>query len=246
MQYKVLSDIANHNHIQNQVTLNLWPEFIFHDPISNNYWGKLFECFPEYQFSLESNGAIMGTGNCLPYRWDLPFEELPEGGWDAIFEKAIEDKRVGIKPNTLNGLQIAVNKTHQGKGVSSLVLKEMAAIAKAKGFQYVTIPVRPSLKSQYPLTPIDHYIKWRREDDLPFDPWLRVHERFGGKIVKVCHESMRIPGSIKDWEQWTGLKFFESGDYIIEGALNPVKIDLENDYGLYIEPNVWVLHEIKF
>lgn len=244
MTYRVLSDISDHNDIQNQVTLELWPEFILHDPVSNNYWGKLFECFPEYQFSLESYGEIIGTGNCLPFRWDEDFEALPESGWDGIFEKAMKDKAKGIKPNTLNGLQIAVNKNHQGKGVSSLVLKEMAAIAKAKRFQYVTIPVRPSLKSQYPLTPIDHYIKWRREDGLPFDPWLRVHERFGGKVVKVCHESMRIPGSIKDWEQWTGLRFFESGDYIVEGALNPVHIDLEKDLGLYIEPNVWVLHEI--
>jgi hypothetical protein len=55
---------------------------------------------------------------------------------------------------------------------------------------------------------------------------------------------MRIPGSISDWEQWTGLKFFESGDYVIEGALNPVNIDLEKDLGIYTEPNVWVLHQL--
>ncbi len=244
MNYVVLKNVHDHNEIQNRVTLELWPEFILHDPVSNKHWGELFELFPQYQFSLESNGAIIGTGNCLPYRWDLPFEELPEGGWDAIFEKAIDDKRADIQPNILNGLQIAVNKNHQGKGVSSLVLKEMASIARKEGFQYVTIPVRPSLKSKYPLIPIDHYINWRREDGLPFDPWLRVHERFGGKIVKICHESMRIPGTISDWEQWTGLRFFDSGDYVIDGALNPVNIDLEKNLGLYIEPNVWVLHEI--
>src|SRR6056297_1365177 len=245
MTYKVLSDISDHNDIQNQVTLELWPEFILHDPVSNNYWGKLFECFPEYQFSLESDGEIIGTGNCLPFRWDEDFEELPEAGWDAVFEKGMKDKAAGIKPNILNGLQIAVNKNHQGKGVSTLVLKEMAAIAREKGCQFITIPVRPSLKSKYPLIPIDRYVNWRRKDGLPFDPWLRVHERFGGKIVKICHESMRIPGTISDWEHWTGLRFFESGEYIVEGALNPVKIELEKDFGLYIEPNVWVLHEIK-
>ena len=151
----------------------------------------------------------------------------------------------GFKPSGYIRRTFVMEREAKGEGVSSLVLKEMAAIAKAKGFQYVTIPVRPSLKSQYPLTPIDHNIKWRREDGLPFDHWLCVHERFGGKIVKVCHESMRIPGTISDWEQWTGLRFFESGDYVIEGALNPVKIDLENVCGVYIEPNVWVLHEIK-
>lgn len=73
---------------------------------------------------------------------------------------------------------------------------------------------------------------------------LSIRQKPCGKIVKVCHESMRIPGSISDWEQWTGLKFFESGDYVIEGALNPVNIDLEKDLGIYIEPNIWMLHQL--
>lgn len=37
--------------------------------------------------------------------------------------------------------------------------------------------------------------------------------------------------------------FGNSGDYVVEGALNPVSIDLQNNVGEYIEPNVWVLHE---
>jgi hypothetical protein len=37
--------------------------------------------------------------------------------------------------------------------------------------------------------------------------------------------------------------FGESNKYIVQGALNPVNIDLENDLGEYIEPNIWVLHK---
>jgi GNAT superfamily N-acetyltransferase len=245
MDYKVLKNIPNHNAMQNAITDSLWSEFMFHDPVSGKNWEKLFEYFPEYQFSLTCDDEIIGVGNCLPFYWDKCFDELPEEGWDWVFEKGVSDYEKGVKPNVLNGLQIAVNAKWQGQGVSTKVLKEMAAIAKVNGLDYVTIPVRPSLKSKYPLTSIDHYINWKRDDGLPFDPWLRVHARFGGKIIKPCHEAMRIPGRIQEWEKWTGMTFPESGEYVVNGALNPIVISLEEDLGVYIEPNIWVLHEIK-
>jgi len=37
--------------------------------------------------------------------------------------------------------------------------------------------------------------------------------------------------------------FGESNKYIIPGALNPININLKNNSGKYIEPNVWVLHK---
>jgi len=36
--------------------------------------------------------------------------------------------------------------------------------------------------------------------------------------------------------------FGDDGEYVIEGALNPIKIDLQNDMGEYVEPNAWILH----
>ena len=41
------------------------------------------------------------------------------------------------------------------------------------------------------------------------------------------------------------MTFPESGEYVVNGALNPIVISLEEDLGVYIEPNIWVLHEIK-
>jgi len=43
-------------------------------------------------------------------------------------------------------------------------------------------------------------------------------------------------------EEWCGLEFPESGNYVVEGALVPVEIDRERDYGAYREPNVWMRH----
>lgn len=55
---------------------------------------------------------------------------------------------------------------------------------------------------------------------------------------------MYIPGTISDWEEWTGLKFPESGDYVVDGALVPVKVDCSKDLGEYVEPNVWVAYKL--
>jgi len=41
------------------------------------------------------------------------------------------------------------------------------------------------------------------------------------------------------------MTFFQTGQYIIEGALTLVNIDREADLGEYIEPNVWVVHKIE-
>src|SRR6056297_589911 len=214
MNYKVIKNIKNHNKIQNDISLPLWPEFMLHDAVALNNWSKLFELFSDYQFSLKLGNEFVGMANCIPLRWENPFDELPEEGWDWAFKKGIEDREKGITPNMLNGLQIVVDRKHQRKGVSSMILKEMKKLAKNKGFKYIIIPVRPSLKSKYPLISIDDYIVWEREDGQLYDPWLRVHERAGGEVVKVCHRAMNIKGTVNQWQDWTGLMFFQSGEYV--------------------------------
>jgi len=92
---------------------------------------------------------------------------------------------------------------------------------------------------------MDDYIHWENEKKLPFDPWIRVHVKAGGKIVSTCTRSMDISGTIADWEEWTNSRFPISGDYMIDEALVPVKIDVTKNTGHYMEPNVWIAHEIK-
>jgi hypothetical protein len=55
---------------------------------------------------------------------------------------------------------------------------------------------------------------------------------------------MTITGPVAAWEGWTDMRFPDSGPYIVPGALTPVTIDREADKGIYVEPNVWMLHEI--
>jgi hypothetical protein len=106
-------------------------------------------------------------------------------------------------------------------------------------------PVRPSQKSKYPLTSIDDYVQWKNDEGLPFDAWLRVHARLGARILKPCHQAMKISGTRAQWEEWTGMRFPQSGHYVLPGGLNPMELNIETDEGIYVEPNVWMVHEIR-
>lgn len=91
---------------------------------------------------------------------------------------------------------------------------------------------------------MERYVRWRRTDGAPFDPWLRVHWRLGGEILKTAHPSMVVEATVDEWETWSSMAFPESGDYLVPGALVPVQIDREMNVGRYVEPNVWVHHPI--
>jgi hypothetical protein len=100
------------------------------------------------------------------------------------------------------------------------------------------------LKSLCPLIPIERYARWKRADGSPFDPWLRVHWRFGAEQLRVAPKAATITGTVADWEEWTGMSSPESGEYVVPGALQPIVIDRERDIGRYEDPNVWMRHRI--
>jgi hypothetical protein len=92
--------------------------------------------------------------------------------------------------------------------------------------------------------PIERYAHWTRPDGLPFDAWMRVHARLGAEVIALAPQSMYITGTVVDWQEWTGLRFPESGQYVVQGAPQPIEINLEKDLGVYYDPNVWMLHEV--
>ena len=105
-------------------------------------------------------------------------------------------------------------------------------------------PVRPTAKHLEPFTPIGEYVARRTAEGLPADPWLRVHVRAGGVIVKVAPASMVIPGTIAEWSRWASMAFPASGQIAVPGALVPIHVSLEQDQAVYVEPNVWVRHSV--
>lgn len=248
-RYKIISpqDLPDYRQRAGDIAEASWPEFMLHDPIAEENWHELFDRFVEYQFALldTETGRMAAMGNSLPFCWDQSLEDLPEGGWDWVFLKAIKDHKAGNKPNIQSAIQINIHPDYQSKGLSATMVRAMRGIAKSKWFESLVAPVRPNQKGRYPLTSIDDYIRWTNTDGLPFDAWLRVHAKAGAAILKPCHEAMTIRGTRAEWEEWTRLVFPQSGSYVIPGALNPIEMDVEKDEGVYIEPNVWMVHHLS-
>jgi GNAT superfamily N-acetyltransferase len=207
-----------------------WPEIVFHDAISNANWGRLYDERAEFQFALVEDGEVRAEGN------SIPVAGMPES-WREALRTGLE----ATEPDRLCALAILVDPDHQRRGLSRVMLEHMRGLAHERGWELVA-PVRPSLKHRYPLTPIERYVEWRREDGLLFDPWLRAHERLGAEIVGIARDSLVSEGSVAEFEEWCGLHFPEGGEYVVEGALVPVEIDVERDRGVYREPNVWMRH----
>ncbi len=217
-----------------------WPEFILNDPTAIRYWGSLFSTFADFQYVLcDEDGAALAAGHTIPFVWDGTEAGLPSG-WDAALEQGFSDYEQGRIPTALCGLSIVIAPGVQGQGLSETMARAMKDVAVQYGLKDLVIPLRPSLKSRYPLVSMEEYRQWKREDGAPFDPWLRIHWRLGAKVMCIAPLSMVIRESVSKWEEWTGMSFPESGEYTVPGALCPIVIDRERDLGCYEEPNIWI------
>ena len=221
-----------------EATKDVFPEYNNHGDVLNAYWGGLTEKVPEFQFHLvDDDEQPLARARCLPVRWDGTLDDLPAGIDDAIARGI--DEGGG---NVLCAMVIQIPRGLQGRGLSATALQAMADIGRAHGLTSLIAPVRPNWKERYPLTPIERYAEWRREDGLLFDPWLRVHERAGATILRPEPESLRITGTVADWEEWVGMRFPEDGTYVFPGGLAPLTV--ESETGRYWEPNVWMRHPL--
>lgn len=220
---------------------DLWIELIFHTEYGYHYYHHVWSTFADFNFYLgDDEENIVAAGIAIPLVWDGQVEHLPQG-WDDALKQGVLNHERGIQPNTLCALATMVRKSKHGQGLSKYVIRAMKTLALKHGlFQFIA-PVRPTQKHQYPLTPMERYMSWKREDESPFDPWLRAHWKEGGIIAKSAPKSMVTKGSVSQFEQWAKMQFPESGTYVVPGALHTVTINREEDTALYEEPNVWVV-----
>lgn len=187
--------------------------------------------------------ALCGVGLAVPLSWDGTVEGLP-GGWDSAIRDSHDLLLEGRTPDTLCALSVTISPDALGYGLSSRVMKGITSVAARDGAHSVITPLRPSLKSKYPLIPMADYLTWRSDKGEAFDPWLRTHLRLGAKVLGISERSMEIHGSVSEWQEWLGFRLPASGEYPIDGGLVPLVVDREADRGFYCEPNVWVQHTV--
>lgn len=221
-----------------------WPEFMLHFPVAGRLWHHLAEDFAAWQLMLlDADDGIAAAGNSAPLAWDGTDGGLP-AGWDDQFERTVDGLRAAVAPDTLGAIQIVVAPGHQGEGLAGRMVEAFRSRARAAGFRALIACVRPTDKHRHPLIPIDEYAAWTREDGLPFDAWIRLHVRLGGRIVRAVPASMVATGTVAAWEERTGLAFPASGAYVVPFATNPVVVDRGADRVTYEDANVWIVHDL--
>jgi hypothetical protein len=221
---------------------DVWPEYNLNGDVFDDWWEPMQDA-SQFQFALydEDSETVLAEGHTGPLAWNGDDATLPDG-IDAALEQSVRARRENASVDTLCAFAAEVSPAARERGLAGELLRGMSALAARHGLKRLIAPVRPSWKERYPLVPIERYVTWRRADGQLLDPWMRLHERLGARVATPLPRSLRISGSVADWESWTGLVFPDSGEYTFPHGLAPVTIDRERDLGLYWEPNVWMVH----
>ncbi|MBO0803326.1 MAG: hypothetical protein J2P25_09675 [Nocardiopsaceae bacterium] len=64
------------------------------------------------------------------------------------------------------------------------------------------------------------------------------------KMLAAMRDNAARLGFEREWRSWTGLPFDKPGPVAVPGALVPVQCSVEHDYAVYVEPAVWVHHQL--
>jgi len=169
---------------------------------------------------------------------------LPDDGSDEVVRWAATDVITGQRPDAVASLEVVVRQDLRRRGLGAQLITAMKNNARRLGITTFVSPVRPVEKHRRPHTSMAEYVSWIRADGLPADPWLRAHARLGGRIVGNAPASTVIALPLAAWRRATGLPFDRSGAVVVPGALLPVHCSVEHDHAVYVEPAVWMRHEL--
>ncbi len=223
-----------------------WDEFMDHDVIGESLFGSVVPSYRELGIALtNTDDEIIAHGTAMAFRMDFDGRrELPDRGWDQALVWAQQDLMKGREPDTACALEVSVHTDWLGHGLSRRAFAGLRDAARAAGYSTLLAPVRPTAKHQEPNLSMEEYARRTRDDGLPTDPWLRTHVRLGGVIEQVAPASQTVAGSLAQWREWSGLAFDTTGPVEVPGALVPVHCFVEQDIAVYVEPNVWVRHDL--
>ncbi|MDN5798325.1 MAG: hypothetical protein L0H79_21605 [Intrasporangium sp.] len=158
-----------------------WPTFITADQVVTRHIGTVRRLFADLELVLPDEHDVPGAaGWAVPVRWDGTPEQLPDG-YTVALVRAVQGHEQGRTADTLVVRPGPPGPARPGPG--RLVLDRDAPACRAARLGASRRPGPPTLKSRYPLTPIEQFATWTRNDGLPLDPWLRTHIRLGAPII---------------------------------------------------------------
>jgi hypothetical protein len=128
----------------------VWPEYNHHGDVMNQWWGRLDEELPEFQFVLYDDDAdsVLAQGFTGPLAWTGQDETLPDG-IDTAIEQIIAQRRSRAPVSALSALAAEIQPGGRGRGLATAMLAAMREIAQRKAPPTIA-PV--GHRRRYPLT----------------------------------------------------------------------------------------------
>ena len=114
-----------------------WPEFIFHDPISREYIGRVGDYFPSFDVLVLDDGHVVAGGWGVPLAWDGTVPGLPPDGYDGALVRAVDGYERDVPADTLCIMAAAVRADRQGTGLAGRTLSALRERATAAGLGHV-------------------------------------------------------------------------------------------------------------
>ena len=190
-----------------------------HDQVVSTFWPRLYDVYPDFQLWVVDDKETIGYACTLPVRWD----GMPEPrGLDWAMSNGVAGE-----PTTLCAVVVVVAPAYRGTGVASEILQRMS---RSRGGARPRPPDRACAADVEGALSADAdraaTSLWRREDGLPLRPVApHARARSAPRSSSPAPRSMTVTGSRAEWEEWTRLQFPEDGDYVVPGALVPVRFE---------------------
>jgi hypothetical protein len=132
-----------------------------------------WQYFPQWNLRLLEGDTVAAGAWAVPLCWNGDPDCLP-AGYDGALTAAIAGHEAGLASDTMCVMAAAVRRDRQRAGLAGQVITALRNLAGQAGLPRVIVPVRPTLKSRYPLTPMSSFASWTRADGLHLDPWIRT------------------------------------------------------------------------
>ncbi len=129
----------------------------------------------------------------VPIAWSGEVEALP-GSFAQVLQQAVELHEAVDPADTFVICGGVVRPVLNGWGAAGALLEALRDTSGLQGLARVVAPVRPTRTHLYSLTPIAEYTARVRQDGLPFDPWLRLYVRLGGRVVGLAPRAQTMTG----------------------------------------------------
>lgn len=147
---------------------------------------------------------------------------------------------------------LTVHPKYRNMKLPSLLLNEVKKTAVRLGKDYVIGPFRPSHYGQFKTernaphseSLFKEYVELKNGAGLPYDPWMRAVAREGVEFLRPELRSLRIPGSIGQFEafreNYRPDKWYSPFPDVWEcGETQTWYVDRTRQRVISVEPNIW-------